>query len=329
MNDNLKNEYTAVRESGAGILEFPKRSLIEVSGTEAVQFLNGLVTNDVKKLEDLSWMSAAFPNAQGRLLALVRILRLGNKFLFDVDAANYEKVLQNLTRFTFAGDFHVADLTDKMRLLAVNGKQAFEIVNRNLQVPNALDTIAVTNLGGAEIVVIRDRQTGGKGFDLFIPNELYQTLKDDFRARGAVEISDETREVLRVEAGIPKYGADMDETTVVLETGLDEAVSFTKGCYIGQEIIARIHFRGHVAKKLAGLVLEENIEIAPGDALESETGKAAGRVTSTVFSPALDKTIALALVRYEFLPPETELLVTRGENKYKAKVSELPFIKRT
>ncbi len=328
MNDKFKAEYTAVRESGAGLLEFPNRGLIEVSGTEAIQFLNGLVTNDVKKLEDLAWMLAAFPNAQGRLLALVRILRIGDKFLFDVDAANYEKVLQNLTRFTFAGDFHVADLTDKMRFLAVNGKQAFEIVNRNLQVPNTLETIALTDVNGAQVIVIRDTQTAEKGFDLFVPNEFYQTIKDDFLERGAVELSEETRKVLRVEAGIPKYGADMDDTTVVLETGLDEAVSFTKGCYIGQEIIARIHFRGHVAKKIAGLILEENVEIAPGDALESTTGKAAGRITSTVFSPALGKRIALALVRYEFLAMETELLVTHGENKFKAKVAELPFVKR-
>ncbi|MEP6925830.1 MAG: glycine cleavage T C-terminal barrel domain-containing protein [Pyrinomonadaceae bacterium] len=327
MNSNFKKEYEAVRESGAGILEFPNRGLIEVSGSEAVQFLNGLITNDVKKLEDGSWMLAAFPNAQGRLLAMVRVLRIEDKFLFDVEAENYQKVLQNLMRFTFAGDFKVNDLTDQMRLLAVNGKQAFETVNYNLQVPDALDTIAVTDVNNEQVIVIRATHTAEKGFDLFVPHVIYENVKADLRTRGAIEISDEAREVLRIEAGIPKYGVDMDEMTVVLETGLDEAVSFTKGCYIGQEIIARIHFRGHVAKKVSGLILDENIEITPGDALVSTTGKAAGRITSTVFSPKLNKRIALGLVRYEFLASGTELFVRHGENQFTTKVAELPFVR--
>lgn len=328
MNDKSLQEYNAVRESGAGISESPGRGLIEVAGSEAIQFLNGLVTNDVKKLEDAAWMTAAFPNAQGRLLALVRILRLGDKFLFDIDRVNYEKVLQNLLRFTFAGDFKVTDLTDKMRLLSITGKKAFEIVNRHLQVPNALDSIAVTSFEDQQIIIIRHSQTGARGFDLFVPNAVYQIIKTDFEANGgATLIGEEALEVLRVEAGIPKYGVDVDETTIVLETGLDEAVSFQKGCYIGQEIIARIHFRGHVAKKLAGLILAENVEVAAGDELKSAEGKAAGRITSTVFTPALNKRIALALVRYEFLKPGTELLITHGEAQFKSAVAELPFIK--
>ena len=96
MSVNFSKEYQAVRESGAGILEFPNRGLIEVSGGEAVQFLNGLITNDVKKLENNSWMWAAFPNAQGRLLAMTRVLRREDKFLFEVDALYYEKIFQHL-----------------------------------------------------------------------------------------------------------------------------------------------------------------------------------------------------------------------------------------
>ncbi len=149
----------------------------------------------------------------------------------------------------------------------------------------------------------------------------------EFERAGATKIGDAARETLRVEMGTLRYGVDVDDTTVVLETGVDAAVSFTKGCYIGQEIIARIHFRGHVAKKLAGLILDENARIAPGDNLKSATGKNAGRITSTVFSPILNKRIALAIVRYEFLQPETELLVVSGENELRAKVAELPFVK--
>jgi folate-binding protein YgfZ len=147
------------------------------------------------------------------------------------------------------------------------------------------------------------------------------------RSSGAIEISDELYETLRIENGVPKYGVDMDETTVVLETGLDEAVSFTKGCYVGQEIIARIHFRGHVAKKLIGLILSDwsaDIPVRLDSPLEltSLEGKSAGRITSITYSPKLEKTIALGYVRYEFLAEDTEL----NAGEITAKVKNFPVL---
>ncbi|MBC7797209.1 MAG: aminomethyl transferase family protein, partial [Pyrinomonadaceae bacterium] len=195
-----------------------------------------------------------------------------------------------------------------------------------LQVPNAVDKIIETEIEGEKVIVIRDSsKTGEKGFDIFAPRKVYQQVFDELKTQGAIEISDETREVLRVEAGKPKFGVDFDETNVVLESGLDEAVSFTKGCYIGQEIIARIHFRGHVAKQLGGLTLDENADVKIGDELKSIEGKNAGKITSVTFSPKLDKIIALAIIRYEFLAPETQLLI--GVNQVKANVVKLPFVK--
>ncbi|HZH33974.1 MAG TPA: glycine cleavage T C-terminal barrel domain-containing protein, partial [Pyrinomonadaceae bacterium] len=178
-----------------------------------------------------------------------------------------------------------------------------------------------------EVIAIRSTHTAEDGFDLFAPKDLVETISNEFKTLGAIKIGDEARETLRIEAGIPSYGLDADETTVVLETGLDEAVSFKKGCYVGQEIIARIHFRGHVAKQLTGLILDETAPVAPNDELKSVEGKAAGRITSTVFSPTLGKRIALALVRYEFLAPGTELLISPGEDQIPARVCELPFVR--
>src|SRR5919202_1375455 len=104
-------EYEAVRGGGAGVFDLSSRGRVEVSGGEAVQFLNGMLTNDVAKLEDGAWMHAAFPNPQGRLLASVRVLRRGGAFLFDTEAETYPTVLKHLERFTLAGDFRVRDLT--------------------------------------------------------------------------------------------------------------------------------------------------------------------------------------------------------------------------
>ena len=327
MSSNFENEYKAVRDAGAGILDFPNRGLIEVSGGEAVQFLNGLITNDVKTLEDNTWMLAAFPNVQGRLLAIVRVLRLGERFLFDTEAATHEKVLQNLFRFTFAGDFKVRDLSGEFSLISIQGKQSAEISGKVFEALPAKSQIEQLRFQNEEVIAIRSTHTAEDGFDLFAPKDLVETISNEFKTLGAIKIGVEARETLRIEAGIPSYGVDADETTVVLETGFDEAVSFKKGCYVGQEIIARIHFRGHVAKQLTGLILDETAPVAPNDELKSVAGKAAGRITSTVFSPTLGKRIALGLVRYEFLAPGTELLISRGENQISARVCELPFVR--
>ena len=146
MNSNFETEYKAVRDNGAGIFDFPQRGLIEVSGGEAVQFLNGMLTNDIAKLPENSWMLAAFPNVQGRLLAFVRVLKIGDKFLFDTEAATREKVFNNLFRFTFAGDFKVRDLSEEMNLLSLQGKRAAEILEKSkVQSPKSKAGVSCDN----------------------------------------------------------------------------------------------------------------------------------------------------------------------------------------
>nr|HMS44095.1 glycine cleavage T C-terminal barrel domain-containing protein [Pyrinomonadaceae bacterium] len=158
------------------------------------------------------------------------------------------------------------------------------------------------------------------GNDVFIPKDSIENFKNDLKE--AIEITDELYEVLRIEQGIPLYGVDMDETTIVPELGLPELISYKKGCYIGQEIIARIHFRGHIAKQLTGLEVESRESRVESQELKSLEGKSAGRITSVAFSPKLGKTIALAYVRYEFLAEGTELKI--GE--ITATVKNFPFI---
>lgn len=295
MNTDLLNEYNAVRGNGIGFYE-QKRGLIAVWGKEAVQFLNGLITNDVAKLEDGEQMLAAFPNAQGRLLATVRILRKEEKFLFETEETTHEKVFNNLFRFTYAGDFFVEDLSENYKY--------FESFNFKSETLNA------------EIVEFQNRF----GQNLFVPNEAAEDFINELKNQNAVEISDELYEVLRVENGVPKYGVDMDETTIVSELGIDGLISYQKGCYIGQEIIARIHFRGHIAKQLTGLILET--EAKAGDELKSLENKNAGKITSVTFSPTLEKHIALAFIRYDYLAENTKLKF----NESTATVKHLPFI---
>ena len=297
MNSQDKEIYNLIRDGGIGFYE-QKRGLIEVSGKEAVQFLNGLITNDVAKLEENSQMSAAFPNAQGRLLAVVRVIRRGDKFLFETEAATHEKVFQNLFRFTFAGDFFVEDLSGDFDF--------FSISDFKSQI--------------SDLVEYRSRF----GSDVFVMKNAVPEFLNELETQQAARISAELYEVLRVEQGIPIYGVDVDETTIVPETGLPDVINYNKGCYIGQEIIARIHFRGHIAKQLTGLILsgesrESGIESRE---LRSSNEKNAGKITSVTFSPKLEKQIALGYVRYDYLAEGTELKL--GEQT--ATVKNLPFI---
>ena len=323
-------EYTTVRNGGAGVVDLSARGRIVVSGSEAVTFLNGLITNDVKTLAKNSWMPAAFPTVQGRLLASVRVFNRGDDFLIDTESASHEIVLKLLDRFTLAGDFRMADVTESMVMISLQGKTAQQVLQAALDAPTLeverqqMVTVTFANTG---VTIIRATHTAEDGFDLFVAAEAAKNLWTGLVENGAIAIGLAALEILRIEAGIPRYGLDMDETNVVTETNLDDAVSFTKGCYVGQEIIARIKYRGHVAKKLTGLIVEQQTVPETGAGIFSNDDKEIGRVTSSAFSPHLGRTIALGYVKYDYLVPWTSVKVAASESKVSANVAELPLVR--
>jgi folate-binding protein YgfZ len=203
-------------------------------------------------------------------------------------------LFQNLFRFTFAGDFFVEDMSDQFQYFEVFGPAG------DVYHPEVADMFP-----GALAFEAKH------GASYFMPIDQAERVRALLiNENNCVVIDDELYETLRIESGIPKFGVDMDETTIVPELGLDGMISYTKGCYVGQEIIARIHFRGHVAKQLAGLVASEQVSAdgsTAGTELLSADGKNAGKITSVTFSPKLEKTIALGFVRYDFLADGTEL----------------------
>jgi folate-binding protein YgfZ len=330
-DNNVAAEYASVRGGSAGLIDLSSRGRIEVSGAEAVQFLNGLITNDVKALEAGAWMRAAFPNVQGRLIAEARILRLdGDRFLFDTEAATHERVLKTLERFTLAGDFRVKDLTDETALISVQGARAAEVIKATLNEEASQmerGRVHTTQWNDQSLHVIRATWTAEDGFDLLVNEADAVSLWDALTTRGARAFGFDAFDILRIEAGIPAYGVDMDETNVVLEATPDDAVSFTKGCYIGQEIIARIHWRGHVAKRLTGLTFDEPGEAQREDKIRAMDGKEIGRLTSVAFSPRLNRLVALGYVKYDYLAAETPVRVISNETELAARVVALPHVR--
>ena len=300
------NDYQSVREGGAGLIDLSaSRSRIRVTGSEAVMFLNGLITNDMKAVVENKWLPAVFPTVQGRLIAAVRITRdKDDGFLIDTENASHEAVLKTISRFTLAGDFRVADVTSEIALLTVQGRRAGEIIREAL--------------GNTDFIPAS--HTAEVGFDLLIDADKSSASTQQLIAAGAQPVAQDVFEVLRIEAGIPRHGVDMDESNVVLETNLDDAISYTKGCYLGQEIIVRIKHRGHVAKKLTGMKFENSVAVG---VVESSEGKDIGRITSVAYSPKLETTIALGYVRYEYLSAGTT--VKAGD--VAGTVTDLPFVR--
>jgi folate-binding protein YgfZ len=304
-------EYEAVRDGGAGLIDLSTlRGRIRVSGSEATMFLNGLITNDVKNLAQNRWMPAVFPTVQGRLIGAVRVIRgSGPEFLIDTETTSHDAVLKTVSRFTLAGDFKVSDVTKETALLTVQGERAAEVVEKVFATP--MSGLPSNGVVETDVTIIRASHTGENGFDLFIDSSRKAELQQALEAAGAQPIGEDTFEILRVEAGIARFGQDMDETNVVPETNLDDAVSFTKGCYVGQEIIVRIKHRGHPAKKLTQLRFETDQQIEPGAVIRSTENQEIGRVTSAVVSPKRGS-IGLGYVRYEHMAEGTRVIVGDG-----------------
>jgi folate-binding protein YgfZ len=336
---DLLREYAAVREGGAGLIDLSQRGRIRVNGSEATQFLNGLITNDVKALAQNQWMPAVFPTVQGRLIASVRVIRCPDEqmpsgakpvFLLDTEAITHQAVLKAVERFTLAGDFHVSDLTDTTALVSIQGRKAAEITNGVFGETVAdihTDGARTIKWNGSNVLIVRSTHTAEDGFDLFVDSSKAGELWDVILQKRGQPVGFNALEMLRIEAGIPRYGVDIDDTLVVSETNLDDAVSYTKGCYVGQEIIARIKYRGHVAKKVTGVIFDSASSIEPEASVRSTDRKDIGRLTSATYSPHLGRTVALAVLKYQYLADGTNVNVSCGDQEVVAQVTTLPFIK--
>jgi len=328
MTHPFEAQYAAVRESGAGLMDLSLRGRILVSGSDALMFLNGLITNDMKTLAPNSWMPAAFVSVQGRLIAAVRVIRREVGYLIDTEEATREPVLKLLERFTLAGDFRVTDLTESTAQISVQGKDAANYILFDFRRrASELERQAVLRTRDGTVDIIRATHTAEDGFDLFLDDNTADELWRNWTAERAIPIEEDVPEVLRIEAGIPRFGIDIDDTTIISETNLEDAVSDTKGCYVGQEIIVRIKHRGHVAKKMTGISLQESQHIDANTKILSIDDQEIGRVTSSTFSPSLNRTIAIGYVKYDYLAAGRGVKVVSAKGEFPASITDLPFIR--
>jgi glycine cleavage system T protein len=329
---NAFREHLAVRANG-GIVDTSNCGAIKIYGGEAIQFLNGLVTNNVKSLEIGKGMRAAFLTGHGKVKALCRVLNLGDSYLIINDPQTHEAVFKYVFPFSYAGDFKVEDVSDEHRSLSVQGPKS-QLVMKEIcfePVPSLGEhEWFETLIAGHRAIVTRASHTGELGFDIFVRaselNDLWDfiLLKGDFHS--IVPFGFEALNSLRIEAGIPSYGADIDDTNMMLETGLQDAVSLTKGCYTGQEAVAMATYRGHVSKKLSGLTVAGDVVPNHGNIVKKD-GKEIGFVTSGLQSPSLGSVVALAYVKYGFFEPGNAVEIQSDSAILRALVVELPFFR--
>jgi len=328
-------EHRALRDAAA-VMDLSFRSRVCLIGSDRVRYLNGQVTNNIKSLQPGRGCYAALTTAKGRMESDLHVHCLNDELLLDFEPGLTERVSARLEKFIVADAVEVVDMQPSYGLLSVQGPRADEVMHQ-LALPHELPegvyhSITIKNAANEELIVVRLPRFGALGFDLFLPNSLlgkfWDHLIDAARSVGGGACGWEAMEMARIEAGLPRYGQDMDETNIPLEAGLEtRAISYTKGCYVGQEVINRIHSVGQVAKALRGLELTTTGRDLParGHKLYLR-GKEVGYVTSALDSPTFKRHIALGYVRREVNQPGTSLSLHAETDGPEATVIELPFV---
>jgi tRNA-modifying protein YgfZ len=297
--------YRALTEA-AGFVDRSERGKLALTGSEAKDFLHGQVTNDIESLEPGQGCYAAFLTHKGKMLGDMRVLDLGDELLLDTERVALQELFNMIRRYKLGRDAELHKRTLEWGLLSLIGPQA-ETFGLEAEHDNRRAEIA-----GRPVVLVRT----DVGVDVFVPAESKAAVAAEL---GVPEVDEATAEVVRVERGRPRYGLDLDDGVIPQEAGLNErAVSFTKGCYVGQETVARLHYRGKPNRHLRGLRLSSPAE--PGAELRLGE-KVVGRLGTVVVSPARGP-IALALVRREAAPGDT---VAVGDGTVTADVVDLPF----
>ena len=308
----LTADYQAITE-GCGLLDRSERGKLALRGGDAKEFLQGQVSNDVEALTPGTGCYAALLTPKGKMLGDLRILDTGDELLLDTERLALQELFNMIRRFSIGYDVELRKRTLERGLLSLIGPAADGLLPEPPDVAEHAHCVA--ELGG---IVVRAIRTD-TGVDLLCDAARTETLRDALVDAGAIPVSEEAAECLRIERGRPRYGLDLDDTVIPQEAGLNaRAVSFTKGCYVGQETVARLYYRGKPNRHLRGLRCAAPVE--RGDEVSYE-GRPVGRVGSLTVSPRLGP-LALALVRRE-APPGSDVEV--GEGRVSATVTELPF----
>jgi len=314
-------EYTALRERAA-LVDLGFRTLVRAAGEDRAAFLNGMLTNDVAGLVPGGGCPALLLTIQGRVTADVRVAALGDALLLDVDVRARDDLVAALEKLIIADDVTLEAPAEPVALLGLEGPTAAALLGARAAAlaPWAHAEVAVAGVG---VRVVQASEVRGPGFVLHVPAAAAVDVWTALVVAGARPCGMEALEGRRVEVGVPRIGLDMDGSTLALEVPVDDAISQTKGCYLGQEVVARGTARGHVNRRLVGLVFDG--PPPPAGTPLARDGKPVGHVTSVARAFGAGSAAGMGFVRREHWDPGTVLAAPHGRAAAVARVARWPL----
>src|SRR5215831_6267238 len=313
----LTETYKAATETAA-IAEKDWGGIVKLTGSERVSWLQGMVTNDVEKLAPGTGCYAAHLTPQGKIVAHMQVLADADALWLSLERAAIPKLTQAFDKLLIMEDVQMADVSDEYSILNLIGPQSPALLKSWAGQPLDLHTrYSHHTLDNCRIV------SSDLGYDIWVPRTETDAIVRSLTQTGATAIDRGTWDVLRTEAGIPIYGVDIDETTTMPEIG-EAGISYDKGCYIGQEVVAKVKYIGHVNRRFVGLVFSQN-ELPEIKSVIRKGGRDVGYVTTALFSPRMNKPIALGFVNRAAAAPGSEVEV----GALVATVVDLPFEPRS
>ena len=319
-SDKVLADYDRLKD-GSALFDLGLWSLISLTGDDRKGWLQGQATNDVREFDRGSSKSFCFCSATGQVEAVIDGWCVDDTFLLTTERGAAKAILERAEKMVVLENVVAQDLTESFVHLSIQGRTATRELGALIELPTLDATTA--ELQGVKLYVLRSRRSAMGGWDLWIPSDGIKAIRQVKKAFESAE--KETYEILRLEAGIPSYGRDYNEKTLAPELGrafTERHVNFTKGCYTGQEVLMRIHSRGHTNRTWVGLFADAPVEV--GSTIKHRANAAAGTITSAVESPEMGP-IATAMVRNEVALDE-ELVTVIGENaETQAEIRLLPF----
>jgi folate-binding protein YgfZ len=327
-------EYAALHKS-CGKMDMAQRGVLEISGRDRLDFLNRFLTNELIRKETSAPISAGqgvyafLLNNKGRIVTDMNVLELGERTLLETDARNVQSLKSTLEKFIFSEKVQFKSLIGQLHEIALIGPKSAEALRR--LAPQITDLAQLNSvsveLGTVPTIIFRDDPCGTSGFFLLVASESAAKLWTELEFTKSVGWA--AFNSRRIEAGRPFFGIDFDDTVLPAETGqLERAVSFTKGCYLGQEIVARMHARGQIARQIVGIRMAGEFLPFAGAPIYDSPQSQIGIVTSSTMSPILSNAaIGLAMVKKPFAGVGTNLLVAAEGDLRPATVVDLPFVK--
>jgi len=321
---NAEQEYWTIKKA-VGLADISHLGRLKITGKDRISFLNGLLTNDISQLKENAGQRSALLNSKARVLADLHLYAQPDSLLVDTGESSASHVKEILDRFVITEDVQIQDSTQDLVQVTVQGPKSSQAIKEVLGI-EAQDLIQLEQKTlGPSTIIARDR-TGQSGYDIIMPTLEAEPVWHGFLLKGGEiglnPVGSQALEILRLEAGYPKYATDVDENTIILEAGFKDAINFNKGCYLGQEVVARATHIGRVNKQLVRLEVETKDSVSPRSKLMSN-GREAGFITSAAFSPGLQRVVGLGYANREFAKEGTKVNVQSGETSLSAVVTKI------